>query len=217
MAEVAEQEVKVKIAFVVRNDKFRGLLVETLETMDGNQYFFKFHDQPISKHCQQLQTIIKAANVQRTKKLHVDMTDFVHEYIRLDDNSIMFRGTKLKSVVGQIEKVYTTRINKEFGIKKRQESAAVNKQAKIVAKNAKLKERYISAEAEFQAERARRIQRLFGAPAGMNGNQGGPSKLRANIGGGTDEETFSLYFSIKVKISEKLNFSSVSSILLLFL
>lgn len=159
---MTETVFKIKGTFGVRNDKGRGLLVETLETFDGGQYFFKYHDQPLSKHCEQLQGIVKAANVQRARRLPVDMTPFLHEYVRINDSTIMFRGTKLESVKNQIEKVYTARINKEMGIAKRQQTMAATKQAKIAAQNQKLKERYDTAEAEFQAERARRIDRLFG-------------------------------------------------------
>lgn len=165
-------EFKVRGTFGVRNDKFRGLLVETFETSNGNQYFFKYHQQPLMKHCEQLQILVKKTNIQRAKKLHVDMTPFLHEYMRVSDGAIIFQETKLESVANQIEKVYTMRINKEIGIAKRKQTMAANKQAKINASNKKIKDRYESAEAEFQAERARRIDRLFGGVSGQgNGGQ----------------------------------------------
>ena len=76
----------------------------------------------------------------------------------------MFGGTKLQSTKQQLEKVYTVRLNKEMGIAKRQSTLAAKKQEKVITKNNQLKQRYASAEAEFQAERARRIEGLFGAP-----------------------------------------------------
>lgn len=161
----------VKCIFGVRHDKHRGILVETLETADGNVYFFKMHDQPISKHCQQMQNIAKLANVQRARKLHIDITTFAHEYFRITDKAIVFRGTKLTSAHSQVEKTYTMRLNKEMGIVKRQQTMAANKQAKILAHNQRIVSQMIKAEEEFQAERARRIHQLFGAEPGASGSQ----------------------------------------------
>ncbi|KAJ6634622.1 hypothetical protein Bhyg_13198 [Pseudolycoriella hygida] len=118
--------------FGIRNDKNRGLLVESLETADGTVYFFKHHDQPLSSHCQQLQNIVKAANVRRARKLHIDVTEFSHEYFQPSDMAVMFRATKLQSVRDQAEKVFSMRLNKEIAIVKRKETMAERLQTTIV-------------------------------------------------------------------------------------
>lgn len=93
---MAEQEIKVKGTFTVRNDK--SLIVgEALQTTDGNEYFFKFHDQPITRHCQQIQNIAKMANIQRTKKSHVDMSDAMRALCS-DEQSFSTLHNRWKSV-----------------------------------------------------------------------------------------------------------------------
>lgn len=179
---MAEPEEKLKFLgiFGVRNDKGRGLLVESLE-YNEKQYFFKYHDQPLFKHCKQMQAIVREKNVQRARKLHIDITPFLHEYLQVSDSSIIFRGTKLESNYDQIEKVYTMKLNKEEGIVKRKQTMTAKKQEKIIAHNNKVKNLYANAEAEFQAERAKRIEALFGKPGG-NGGQGGSNGQRGSGG-----------------------------------
>lgn len=119
-----------------------------------------------------MQAFLKAENVQRARKLHIDITPFLHEYLQVSDSSIMFRGTKLESNYDQIEKVYTMRLNKEVGIAKRKQTMAAKKQEKIIAHNNEVKKLYADAEAEFQAERARQIVVLFGRQGGNSGQSG---------------------------------------------
>lgn len=174
-----EVPIQAMATFVVRNDKYRGLLIESLETTDGNVYFFKWHDQPLHRHCEQMQNIIIAANVQRTRKMLIDVTEFFTQYFRPlggYQTEVVFRATKLLSTVDQIDKVYTMKLNKEFGITKRMETIAENKQAKIVAKNRKILSKVEVAEAKFQIERARRINAAQGNHCGGPAPGGGPSQ-----------------------------------------
>lgn len=71
-----------KATFGVRNDKYRGLLIETLTTLDSEVYFFKYHDQPLMRHCEQVQAIVRKSNVIRSKKLQIDLVEFLHEYTK---------------------------------------------------------------------------------------------------------------------------------------
>lgn len=150
------------VIFGVRNDKNRGILIETLESPDSNVYFFKYHDQPLDSHCDQIQRIIKAANVKRTKKMRINITEFSHEYYHQPEKTFMFKSTKLNSVHRQIEKVYTAKLNKDIGAIKRSITVANNRQAKIDAKNQALTMKMATAERSFQEERARRLDVLFG-------------------------------------------------------
>ncbi len=49
------------VEFTVRNDKWRGIVIEKFRT-DSNEYFFKYNDQAISRHCAQMQKIGKGQN-----------------------------------------------------------------------------------------------------------------------------------------------------------
>lgn len=186
MAEGEISPINMNIKFGIRNDKNRGLLVETMETADGNVHFFKHHDQPLSSHCQQLQNIVIAANVRRARKLLIDVTEFYLEYFQASDNTAMFRATKLESVHNQVEKAYSMRLNKEMSIVKRRETMAANKQAKIIEKNNRIVSKIEAAEVAFQAERARRILLLF--PQGGNGSGSNGSGSGAAMGGVRPED-----------------------------
>lgn len=137
---------KMMVTFGVRNDKSRGIMIETMETPEGIVHFFK------------------AANVQRAKKIHVDVTEFLCEYFQpIDGNrlGVVFRTTKLKSTNDQLDAVYNMRLNKETGIAKRMLTLTENKQPKIIVKNAKILATISAAETAFQNERARRLSQLF--------------------------------------------------------
>lgn len=136
--------------FGVRNDRFRGILIETLST-DNDTYFFKYHNQPLARHCEQVQAAVRSANVLRTKKIRINMSTCIHEYRRATDNVVMFKTTTLNSVSTQIENVATMMVNKEFGALKR---ATIN---------AKKRARLEADEVRFQAERVERINKLFDA------------------------------------------------------
>lgn len=116
--------------FGVRNDKNRGLLIETLKAPNSDVYFFKYSDQPLTRHCEQMQAVVRKANVIRSKKLQVDLAEFLHEYYRNADNSIVFRATKLNSVSQQVEKVNEMRLNKEIGAIKRKKTLSEAKEKK---------------------------------------------------------------------------------------
>lgn len=138
--------------FGVRNDKNRGLLLQTIETSDGDDiYFFKYRDQPIERHCEQMQNIVRSAGVRRSKMMLVDLSPFLHEYC--SGGSIMFKGTKLNSVNQRVQKIQQMTINKEIGALKRKQTMANKNHAKIAAKEQQ-------DEANFLAERGRKIKEL---------------------------------------------------------
>lgn len=74
-----------------------------------------------------------------------------------------------------------------MGIAKRQRTKAAKKQERVLAKKEKLKELYGSFEAEFQAERARRIERLFGRPFGTGESFGVQPTHTQTSGDQTDQ------------------------------
>lgn len=71
--------------FGVRIDNSRGILIETIEAPNGVTYFFKFRDQPLARHCEQVQNIIRKAEVKRAKKIKIDMTNFILDYWSMSD------------------------------------------------------------------------------------------------------------------------------------
>lgn len=111
--------------FGVRNDKNRGLLVETIEAENGDIYFFQFRDQPIERHCEQLQNIVRSEKVKRSKNISVNISPFIHEYYL--GRVVQFKGTKLNSVSQQVQKVQQITINKEIGAMKRKNTIADKK------------------------------------------------------------------------------------------
>ncbi len=184
------------VIFEVRNDKDRGLLIESLKAPDSDVYLFKRDDQPLRRHCEQMQIIVRKANVLRSKKLKVDLSEFIHEYYRSADKSIVFRATKLKSVTQQIEKVHEMTINKELGVMKRKSTLAQNKAAKIAEKQEKILAKIKENEEKFQAERKKRIDEFKRAQGeygsdqvptskgnGSNGSSGSGHKFVRNVVG----------------------------------
>lgn len=113
------QEFRMYATLGVRNDKNRGILIETLESSDGNVYFFNYRDQTLNRHCQQVQIVVKEANIQRARKLCLNMTDYMEQYFRSLDGGLQFEvvflGTKLRSMYDQANKVHSMRLNKEIG------------------------------------------------------------------------------------------------------
>lgn len=187
---------RLPVIFEVRNDKDRGLLIESLKAPDSDVYFFKRDDQPLRRHCEQMQIIVRKANVLRSKKLKVDLSEFIHEYYRSADKSIVFRATKLKSVTQQIEKVHEMTINKEVGVMKRKSTIAQNKEAKIAEKQEKILAKMKENEEKFQVERKKRIDEFkrsqgeygsdqvpTGRGNGSNGSSGSGHKFARNVVG----------------------------------
>lgn len=152
-----EQPSKLIVIFGVRYSKDRGILIETISTIN-EEVFFKFHHQPLNRHCEQVQNLIRAANVKRAKKVTMDITMFSYEYFQ--NNTFMFKGTALKSEKSQIGQVCDLILNKEIGALKRRNTITANKAKNIQEMNAKME----AAEIDFQNKRARRIHELFGAP-----------------------------------------------------
>lgn len=81
--------------FGVRHDKYRGILIETIKTSNGDECFFKYQDQTLDRHCIQLQNIIRTAKVVRSKKIPVDIAPFLDEYYHKTSDKMLFKGTKL--------------------------------------------------------------------------------------------------------------------------
>lgn len=151
-------EIETTACFGVTLDKNRGLLVETFIPQNGDVHFFKHHDQPLDRHCEQVQSIVKLSNVKRSKQIKIDISAFLQEYYRCGE--VWFKGYKLNSQSQQVEKTKRMQVNKELGIKKRKATIAENKQMRIDEKNQKFLERVAKQEKCFQEERARRINEL---------------------------------------------------------
>lgn len=149
------------VEFTVRNDKDRGLLIEKFDYKDDT-YFFKHQDMPVSRHCEQVQRIIRSVGVQRTKKIRIDTTEFSFEYFA--DEVPSFKFCRLNSVNAQMRKAADSYINKEIGIKKRNVTVAQNKQRKIEQKNSAISFRMNAAQRYFVEERNRRFVEVFGVP-----------------------------------------------------
>ncbi len=145
--------------FGIRNDKQRGLLIETLKIKD--EYFFKYQDQPVDRHCQQMQNILASHNIKRSKKISVDITPFLTEYYRSDLDTIMFKGTGLNSSNKQMECATQMAINRKIGVLKRKKTMAAKEQTKMTEENEKKKTKLAKDEALFQVQRAMEICELF--------------------------------------------------------
>lgn len=91
------------VVFGVRLDKNRGVLIETLKHKNDVLLYFKHHDQPLDKHCEQVQSIVRSANVKRSKKVKVDLSRFSHEY-RCAENDVWFKANKLSRIKVQYKK-----------------------------------------------------------------------------------------------------------------
>lgn len=146
--------IKSNVTFGVRLDKNRGVLIETL-THQNDVFYFKHHNQPLTKHCEQVQDIVLSANVKRSKKIKIDLSRFIHEY-RFVENNVWFRANKLGSERPQCGKTQRTKkIGKSiYTIAKLNE---MKLQQQTVKKMKKLDE----LEKAFQAERARRVHELM--------------------------------------------------------
>lgn len=105
--------------FGVRNDKPRGILIETVKGVTDEIYFFQYHDQPLERHCIQIQSVIRSANVKRSRKIRVDVTKFQHEYQHPVNKTFRFKGTKYISSLQQYVNSSNITINKEVGQIKR--------------------------------------------------------------------------------------------------
>lgn len=155
--------------FGTRNDQFRGILIEFLE-LNEDTYFFKYQDQPIARHCEQVQQIIRASNVKRAKKIKVNLTPFLYEYLQIGTGTVVFRGNILNSTTQQIRIAQQMAINKEVRHIKREKTMLVKKQSKIDESRINISEVSVVDEEEikvkrdeeiFQIERARQISALF--------------------------------------------------------
>lgn len=175
-----EQPIHFKVQFSVRNSKDQGILIESLATRH-DVFFFKSHDQPLNCHSEQVQNLIKAANVKRVKSVTIDIAAFSFEYIRND--KITFRGKELNSVNKRIFKLCDVRINNEFGSLKRKMVMAADKSRKIAEKNAQITETMETAEILFQNQRAKRIHEMFGelARQSSQGAQGGSHNVELDM------------------------------------
>lgn len=148
------------VVFAVRNDKQRGILIESITTNTKMQYFFKHHDQPLHRHCINLQNIILSTKVIRSKKITVDITSFVHEYYDNSRDTMRFRNCDLISTQQQIQKVRDMNVNKIIGKIKQQKTIAKKKQADIEKHNQELAAKFIKEEEDFQNALALRIAEL---------------------------------------------------------
>lgn len=170
------------VRFTVRKDKHLGLLIEKYST-DKDEYFVKPQDQPLYRHCEQMQKIVQAANIQRTKVIPVDTADFDMEYFR--DSKGWFKGHPLNSVNQQIDKICGLYANKEVGMKKRAETIARNKQSKIEEYNAKILNKIQGAEERFRHLLAIRMEEAFGSTT--SGPQPGSGTTETPPGSGTPD------------------------------
>lgn len=159
------------VKFTVRNDKIRGILIERMATKN-NMFFFKYHDQPSTRHCEQMQKIIEKMNVKRTKTISVNIIEFAHEYFH--NNMASFKRAPLESINSQLQNTHTSTIKKEIGLMKR----SITFERK---KNRKIEENNAAAEKRFQIERANRIHELFRTAALQ-----GSSHVSQSAHGGVD-------------------------------
>lgn len=147
------------VTFGVTNCKARGLLIESVE-LDGDFYYFKYQNQTLVSHCMQVQNIIRASNVKRSKKIAVDISEFIHHYYDVARKVVWFDGVKLDSSGQQIQKILGKRINIDTGTKKRIFTMNDKKGMKEAAKKQAFDTRNAIAEEAFQKERAKRIAQL---------------------------------------------------------
>lgn len=147
------------VEFTVRNDKYRGIVIEKFTT-EINEFFFKYQDQAIHRHCEQIQKIVRAADVKRSKKIRIDVSKFSYEYFQND--KAVFKGSRLNSVNDQIVSVCEMSINKEIGALKRSVTVTQNKGRKAEEHNAKVTSQLKFADQYYQQHRARRMFEVFG-------------------------------------------------------
>lgn len=156
-----DQNGKIFVEFHIRNDKYRGILIESFTHMN-NEYFLKHTDQCIDRHSDKMQKIFKQAAVKTTKKLLVDITEFYYEYFWANVPS--FKGCKLNSTMNQLTSLAQLHINKQIGIGKRQATMANNKQKKIDEKNRIIAERMKLADDYYKKQLEQRKLEVFGPP-----------------------------------------------------
>lgn len=171
----SEGRISLIVDFTVRHDKWRGIVIEKFET-ESNEYFFKYHDQAIHRHCAQIQEIVRVTDVKRTKNISVDISKFQHEYFR--SKIATFKGCVLESVNNQITKVVQSAITKEIGSAKRSITVAKNKQRKIEERNTKISTRMDAIEDFYKEQREIRMERFRGSrsqgPSQGSGSSQGP-------------------------------------------
>lgn len=145
-------------------DKDRGTLILSIKPKNNLKevLFFKYQDQVIERHPEQVQNLVrKCKPTNRVKKIDVDISEFLFVYYNCVTNKFEFRGCELRSAAVQAEEVYNRKINKEIGILKRKMTIEDRKQEKIAAKQQIFMERIRDHEKQFQIERARRITELM--------------------------------------------------------
>lgn len=151
--------------FTIRDDISRGIIVESFKVKQDinghfidDEFFFPHHQQPLRRHCLQLQNFVRSIDIGQTiVKLQVDVTSFLSEYYHDSSKSFQFKAKKLNSVKQQIEKTERRIVNKQRGIEKRKQTMA-NKKKRIADE---YKAKMEKMEEQFQIERARRIAELF--------------------------------------------------------
>lgn len=151
------------VEFGVRNDKFRGILIQSISENRLETFYFKFHDQPLDRHCIQIQDIIRSENVRRSRKIIVNVTEFYFEYIHPVDKRFQFKGIYLLSTHGQFIDSSNVAINRQIGQMKRANTIAENKKKRIDERNAQLTASLAAREKAFQEERAKRIHEFRSA------------------------------------------------------
>ena len=115
----------------------------------------------MDKHCPHLQNILRVENVRHARKVKVDISGFVTEYLSCKDKSVWFKGIKLDLVNQQISKTLSKLINIDVGAIKRANTIQANKVAKADEKKKTLEVRQALVEKTFQEERAKRIHQLM--------------------------------------------------------
>lgn len=154
--------VKPDTAFVfleIRNDKDRGNLILTITPEELSAVsFFDYQHQPVSRHPEQIQEIVrKAKPTTRTKSIRVDIMPFLSQYYNVAGKFFEFKARKMNSTEQQNSQVRTMRLNKEIGALKRKRTVAELKEQRIIEKNRKIREEMAKDEEKFQQERAERL------------------------------------------------------------
>lgn len=148
--------------FGVRNCKIRGVLIESM-TIEGNNdvFFFKYHNQNVTSHCIEIQNIMRAVDVKRSRKVKVDISEFCHEYYDPERKAAWFKGILLESSYKELNRTMNKRINIDAGVEKRKQTINDNKAAKAEEKQNKFEAKNAYVEKLFQEERAKRIHALM--------------------------------------------------------
>lgn len=126
---------------------------------ENNVYFFKDHQQPLRKHPEQMQELVKLSSpTARVKTIKTNIIEYVSQY--WNGTMFQFMGVVLNSTTQQVSKVRNQLVNKEFGAIKRTETILQSKGLKAAEKDRKLRLKLDADEALFQAMRARRLAEL---------------------------------------------------------